>query len=220
MRAMRYLILMAVMVGCAHLPAKPHDGYDDGSWRAPVVLDVERLPETEWAYVPAWTDAAPGSGGAIKTWGSGDTLTSADLNANFQHIHNNMVGGHGGRLTDADVSASANIASSKLAAYHLIPVAWGSVAECTGSPCTIISSSGISSVTRTSAGVYTVNLTTSRPNTSYMAMTWNYKSYAGAGEICWTTAITVVGSFPVLCASDLVPTSADSSFTFVVYDND
>src|SRR5687767_8565450 len=46
--------------------------------------------------------------GAIKSWSTGETIGNAEMNANFTHIHTNMVGGHGGRLTDIDVSASAN----------------------------------------------------------------------------------------------------------------
>lgn len=63
--------------------------------------------------------------GSIKSWSNGQTLTAADLNANFNHIHGLMVGGHGARLVDADVSGSAAIASSKLAQGSGIADAWG-----------------------------------------------------------------------------------------------
>lgn len=107
-------------------------------------------------------------GAAIKVWTSNERLTSADLNANFAHIHNLMVGGHGGRLLDADVSGSASIASSKLADGTGIAKAWVMVnTTCSASPCTILASKGVTSVTRSGAGTYTVNLNFTATDTSY-----------------------------------------------------
>lgn len=157
--------------------------------------------------------------GAIKTWTSGEKLTSADLNANFNHIHTLMVGGHGGRLVDADVNASANIATTKLAARPLVPVAWVIVSDCTGSPCTIVASSGVTSVTRAGTGSYSVNLTTARPTTAYMASVSRYSTAAGAQEICWVGAIVSTSVVPVACSSDFVPTPADTGFSVIVMDD-
>src|SRR4030042_4978714 len=46
----------------------------------------------------------------IKTWGTSDTLTAADLNAEF----NNIINDYNGNITNANISASAAIAYSKL----------------------------------------------------------------------------------------------------------
>src|SRR4030043_658086 len=46
----------------------------------------------------------------IKTWGTSDTLTAADLNAEF----NNIINDYNGNITNANSSASAAIAYSKL----------------------------------------------------------------------------------------------------------
>ena len=46
----------------------------------------------------------------IKTWATSDTLTAADLNAEF----NNIVTDYNGSITNANISASAAIAYSKL----------------------------------------------------------------------------------------------------------
>jgi hypothetical protein len=63
----------------------------------------------------------------IKVWIQGDALTSADLNANFQHIHNLMVGSHGPRLVDGDVSSSAGIKYSKMESQNPVARAWGTL---------------------------------------------------------------------------------------------
>lgn len=101
-------------------------------------------------------------GGPIKSWFSGDIITSGDLNGNFEHIHNTMVGGHGARLTNADVSTSANIASSKLAGGAGIAVGWASVdAVCTADPCTAVEAYNMT-VGATTTGVYTGYFTNSQ----------------------------------------------------------
>lgn len=101
--------------------------------------------------------------GAIKTWSAGETVTAADVNGAFQHIHNVMVGGHGARLTNSDVSGSAAIATSKLAGKLNIPWLWAyvTVTGCPGA-CVITtrdSSGGISGISRTGVGAYTVTFT-------------------------------------------------------------
>lgn len=60
-------------------------------------------------------------GASIVTWLPGDTLTVAQLNSNFSHIHSTMVGGHGPRLVDSDVNASANIDIAKLSSSEGLP---------------------------------------------------------------------------------------------------
>jgi hypothetical protein len=98
--------------------------------------------------------------GSIKTWSTGETLKASDINANFTHIHALMVGGHGARLVDADVSSSAAIAHSKMQTPALLPKAWAMVsANCTGSTaagtaCTVGDSSQLSITTSGVAGQF------------------------------------------------------------------
>jgi hypothetical protein len=156
--------------------------------------------------------------GAIHTWAAGDQLNSADLNANFQHIHNNMVGGHGARLVDADVSASAAIASSKLAAYRYVPVAWANmgVGACTSGTCSIDSSAGVTSIAKTGTGVYRVTMSTTRTNVHYAPVVGSAFevpcSLSAHGAMTATT-------FDVYCY-DYAGSSLDAAFSFVVFDND
>lgn len=165
-------------------------------------------------------------GGAIHTWGSGDTLTSADLNANFQHIHNLMVGGHGARLVDADVSGSANIASSKLAAYRYIPRAWGDVSACTSGTCTIIASESITSVTRSATGVYAVNLGYTATNLNYAVLvTRTLGAVVGTGSgYCIVEPVRTTVTFAVDCFRNTTDGTAgaaqDVGFSFIIMDND
>lgn len=107
--------------------------------------------------------------GAIKSWSSGETLRSTDLNANFSHIHGLMVGGHGARLVDADVSSSAALSHSKLATPALVPKAWARINANCAFPCseTITAGSGVSVISHTATGVWTVTWTTARPTSPY-----------------------------------------------------
>lgn len=99
--------------------------------------------------------------GAIKLWSNGDALNATDLNSNFNHIHNLMVGGHGARLVDADVSASANIKLSKLESSAGIASGMGFVSApagtpCIADPCTVTDGLGIAAVNWGPAGNYVV----------------------------------------------------------------
>lgn len=106
--------------------------------------------------------------GPIHTWSVGEVITSVDLNAALSHIHGTMVGGHGPRLVNSDVSGSAAIAHTKLAGPSLIPKVWANVdCETTPGSCPILAGSGVSSVTYSGTGDYSVNLTTARTNAVY-----------------------------------------------------
>lgn len=157
--------------------------------------------------------------GAIKTWIPGETVSGSDLNSALAHIHGKMVGGHGARLVNADVSASAAISFSKLEDNFLIPVAWGRF-DCNSGTCSIISSSGVTSISRAGAGSYAVTLTVTRPDTNYMAIAWYVRDSAGGVEVCYASAIVSTSQVPIACANDLVPTTpTDSDFALVVFDN-
>lgn len=124
--------------------------------------------------------------GSIKSW-TNEVLTAADLNANFSHIHGSMVGGHGARLVNADVSASAAIAHSKLATPALVPKAFAFVTiSCSSSPCSVISSSKIDAITRTGTGVYEVDLGYTPANINFAP----FVQAVGSNEnFCTVTAI-------------------------------
>lgn len=153
--------------------------------------------------------------GAIKTFTT-ETLTASDLNTVLQHIHNAMVGGHGARLVNADVSASAAISHSKLATPALVPKAFAAVlAACGSSPCTVASSSGVSAITRASAGSYTVTFTNARANANYAVLASQHTT--GIFE-CRVETI-VAASFAVICFNS-AGTATDSAFSVMVMDND
>lgn len=92
-------------------------------------------------------------------------LKASYLNYNFDHLHNSMVGGHGGRLVNADVNTDAGISHHKLKDPQLVPKAWVSIDSCTttaSASCTIADNSGVTSVTADSSGnngIYLVTLT-------------------------------------------------------------
>lgn len=109
--------------------------------------------------------------GGIKVWNGSEAVVYTGLNSNFAHIHNTMVGGHGARLVNADVSTSAAIAHSKMATPALLPKAWAAVdASCSSSPCTVAEGSGVTSIARTGQGVYTVTLSYTPTNSKFAVM--------------------------------------------------
>lgn len=115
--------------------------------------------------------AAYANAGSLYSWSSGETLTHSQLNSNFSHIHNNMVGGHGARLVDADVASNAAISRSKLQYYGALPVAAAKVGSgstpCASGTCTLGDSTNVTSVTE-STSVYTVTWSVNFGDTEYM----------------------------------------------------
>lgn len=154
--------------------------------------------------------------GGIKVWSTNDTLTAVDLNGNFAHIHNTMVGGHGARLVNADVSAAAAISHTKLATPPLVPKMWGVVtATCAATPCVVTGSSGLTSITRASTGSYAVNFPARTDNVYAVLITPNNNDVHCRYGAPSTTAVGIecrtIGS---------APAQVDTGFSVLVMDND
>lgn len=168
--------------------------------------------------------AVPAFAGAIKTWASGEILRAADLNSNFTHIHNSMVGGHGARLVDADVSASALIAHSKLATPALVPRAWAKVGSgttaCAAGACTLAASSKVTGVAWSATGVYDVTLAYTPTNLNFSV--WVTAGPAtGANKVFCQTSGTATATphVSVACYTD-AGAANDAVFNILVMDND
>jgi hypothetical protein len=167
--------------------------------------------------------------GPIKTWSAGEVIVASDLNANFQHIHNLMVGGHGGRLVNADVAANANIAVSKLAINRLTPVAWAaSTGACLqdGGSCAYLSQVGFDggiSPSGSQQGSYTLTLATARPNTSYAVIAAANTYSGGTGREECKGEVISVNLVNVNCRAVLPDAGfgfLNSAFSVTVFDND
>jgi hypothetical protein len=154
--------------------------------------------------------------GAIKTWTT-ETLRYSDLNTTFQHIHDNLRGGTHTLIVNADLSASAAVAHSKLATPALLPKAFGTVApDCSASPCTLTINSGFTSITRTGAGEYTGTLSSARANTTYTATVTPFDTAGLRG--CRMTSVTSTTVFTFSCYD--AAAAVDTGFTVLVWDND
>lgn len=154
-------------------------------------------------------------GGAIKSWSNNEVLSPTDLNANFSHIHGTMVGGHGARLVNSDVSTSAAIAHTKMATPALLPKAWAYVAStCTSDPCTRAASSGISAVNWVSAGNYTATLSyTPADNAFGVLLTGHAQVY------CWMSARSVAAPHITFSCDNAAGVQTNAGFTILVMDN-
>lgn len=166
--------------------------------------------------------------GPVKVWSSGEILTAGDINANFSHIHNLMVGGHGARLVNADVSATASIAHSKLATPTLIPKAVAQISTI----CNVVGAcptafnvgfSGVAATTTT--GAYRFTFSNARPNTDYVVSIPIHINATVNIPYCYVTTYNTA-SFDVQCLSSSSPTSMSTMSNtpqrigVVVYDND
>ena len=156
--------------------------------------------------------------GAIKSWSSGATLNSIDLNNNFAHMHNVMVGGHGARLVDADVSASANIALFKLAiTAALLPKAWATFATNCGTVCaeTMTASSGVTSIVNTATGTYTVTWATARTDVNYAPIVSSRTNLVYCNANGATTTTTQI----VVCKTATSGADTNAIFSILLMDN-
>jgi hypothetical protein len=162
--------------------------------------------------------ATAGTAGAIKVWSTGETLTASQLNANFSHIHSLMVGGHGARLVNADVSTSAAIASTKLANGSGIPKYWVSLAYSGAgcgtavSACTVTGATGVT-VTGTGVGLYQVGgIVATVPYGVVLSLKGD-----GTARICDTVnyAATTVD---IVCRT-AAGAAVDVGFSLIVMDN-
>lgn len=102
------------------------------------------------------------------TFTDGQPLTATQLNNNFAHLHSTLTGA----IANANISTTAAIAHSKLAAPVLVPkVMGGGTGTCSqadGDPCTLMAGSyGISSITGAGNGQYNVQLSSPLPSLSY-----------------------------------------------------
>lgn len=154
--------------------------------------------------------------GSIKTWSSGEYITSTDLNAALSHIHTTMVGGHGPRLINADIASGAVISHSKLATPALLPKAWVSLtATCSAGTCTSVDSSVVTSVAYVSTGVYTVNFPT-RGTANYGAIA---TAYGNLLINCGVTAKAATTA-TVTCVTGTTGAVVNGAFTFMLLDTE
>lgn len=154
---------------------------------------------------------------SIYSWSSGEVLTHSQLNANFAHIHNNMVGGHGARLVDADVSASAAISRSKIYAGSGMALAWAKVGAgttaCSSGTCTVDDNYGVSGATHTgTAGNYSVVLSPVMSDSTYGIILTSQTD----DRFC-TGAASAASTVVVQCR-DSGGAAQNAVFTIVVYD--
>jgi hypothetical protein len=158
-------------------------------------------------------------GSSIKSWASGEALTASDLNANFSHIHTTMVGGHGARLVNADVSATASISHSKMETPALLPKGtWNGSAACTSGMCSGTGYGKLASVERTALGAYKVSFTTTLTDTSYTVLAaWN-SAGAHADTVCMPATKTTTAYY-LSCYSHAAAASDDVTLDIVLFDN-
>lgn len=167
---------------------------------------------------------------AIHVWVDGDVLSTADINSNFSHIHGLMVGGHGARLINADVSASAGISHSKLATPGVLPksifVIGSSITPCAAGTCTLTASAGIiPTVTWNSTGNYTVTLPVARTDIHwFVTATPKYCNASTGGCYCniqtgTSTTVATIQCFGVTVAGPAIA-AANTVVGVAIFDND
>lgn len=158
----------------------------------------------------------PALASTIHTFANGERITADNLNAVNTHIHNLMVGGHGPRLVDADVSSSAAISHTKVATPMLIPKAWATTAVSCANPCneTKTVSSGVGIISHTALGIWTIAWSTARADATYAVL---ITPVTGSRACSATPTSTTIAT--IACWDLATPTAADAAFTVVLFDN-
>lgn len=157
--------------------------------------------------------------GPIHTWVAGEYITYTDLNANLQHLHNNLGHGHGPVLVNADINTSAAIAHTKMATPALLPKAWAYVAAACATPaaCTLSDSSGITSIAgQATTGEYLVTFT-ARANANYAVVVSAF--LAAQDSSCHATAQTTT-TVTIKCITASTGADLDSGFSFLLLDTE
>lgn len=199
------LCIAMALTGCAHLKTHTGDMKLDSQC---LDLDDEQCLESQGVRQK----------GTIKSWSPGETLHSADLNSNFNHIHNLMVGGHGARLVDADVNPGAAIAQSKitgLAGY--VPAAWGTFAALCGTgSCSevLTAANGVAGLQHTSVGNWTVTWGTVRTDAFYSL----FITPRAINTVCNVSTMTAATAL-LQCYTDTTGAAVDQNFSFMMLDN-
>lgn len=159
-------------------------------------------------------EVVPSFATSLKVWTSGETIRSSDLNSNFAALN-----AYTGLITNARIDPAAAISHTKLATPALLPKAFVQVGTtCGSSPCTITESSGVSSVTWTSTGYYTVNLSVGLKNANFAAFAFPRLSSATAKVFCQIDGQDL-SFFIVKCFND-VGAATDVAFNALVMDAD
>ena len=155
--------------------------------------------------------------GPVKVWDSGESITSADLNATISHLHANLGHGHGPVIVNADVATSAAISHSKLATPALVPKAWASITTACATPatCTLVDSSVATGVVGTAnPGEYTVSFPT-RGDANYGTVV---NAFSATADVACHTSAQAATTATVICITPSTGAAVDAAFTFMLLD--
>lgn len=183
-----------------------------------LVFVIATIPPAEQggssAQAHSTTDA-----GMPCTFSSGQVLTAACLNSNFNHLHNTFAAG----ITDDNISSSAAISHSKLKDPDLVPKAWAHVNQCNASDpnvtsCTISAGNNVTSVKPDSGtGTYKVQLSYTPVDTNYGVLVTALDNTPTIGH--FYNLATTNPHIKIQTYDVSITALRDSSFTLVVFDD-
>lgn len=161
---------------------------------------------------------------AIKTWSTGETITSSALNTALSHIHTAAEA----TVTNASISGGAAISHSKLATPALVPKAWAtSHTVCVGAgaadsvTCSLTAGSAVTSIkNNATTGQYRIRLSYQPSDTAYLVlvspMTGSITCYPD--QSTYTAAAVGSVHFVIKCFAADFTTAANAQFSFIVMD--
>lgn len=164
------------------------------------------------------------AGALPKYWDAGEIWKAKDLNADFDHIHQNMYGTGHNLVSNSGVQGDAGIQLTKFKNFQLLPTAFARVtASCTGGTpgapvtCTIGQSEGVASIKNIGLGTYQLNLSYDPLTTSIFA--YPSRSGAASGERIWCYATAYATAKPqalVYCFDDAA-NSGDGGYSNAIF---
>ena len=160
---------------------------------------------------------------SIKVWTFNEVLKASDLNNNFAHIHNTMVGGHGARLVAADVATSLSVLFAD--AWAIVGTPGGATcdgAAAAGTACAVIEQTSVTQVSsNATAGQYRVNLSYSPGNAAFVVVATSHTATvdcrttgaftSGAGDVNGT-------NFLIVCTNTTTDAATNAVFSFILMD--
>ena len=160
---------------------------------------------------------------SIKVWTTNEVLKASDLNTNFAHIHNTMVGGHGARLVASDVATALSVLFTD--AWAIVGTPGGTAcdgAAAAGTACAVIEQTGVTQVSsNATAGQYRVNLSYSPANAFFPVVVTSHTATVD----CRTTGAFTAGAgdgngtnFLVVCTNTTTDAATNAVFSFVLMD--
>jgi hypothetical protein len=152
---------------------------------------------------------------SLKTWSGGNVVLPTDLNSNFACLNTNLKGSGNTLITSSDFATGA-LTRTNWAPISTAPAGiWASTATCSAvGTCNSVVTSSLMTVSLFDAGTYSVVVSPSRADNSYVASVTSNDGLTLCKAVSYAT-----GGFNVVC-NNTSATPTNASFTILLWDDE